>query len=93
MVQKRDRFDWLGLRPGEEEDVDIGQVRVGSGFGGIGRHLCARPSDIGDERRERNLNGADAGSLGLRGPLAFVAVTLVAAIAHEKTLAVLNVCG
>ena len=65
LVEKRNGFGWLGWGPGEEEGVDIGEVRVGNGFRGIGRHLCARPSDIGDERGERNLNGADAGSGGL----------------------------
>ena len=60
MVEKMDRFSWLGLGPGEEESVDIGEVGVGNGFGGIGRHLCAGLSDIGDEWRERNLNRANA---------------------------------
>lgn len=93
MVEKRDSLGWLGFRPGEEESVNIGEVGVGNGFGGIGRHLCAGLSNIGNEWRERNLNGADAGSGGLRGPLAFVPVTLVAAIAHEKPPTVLSVCG
>ena len=82
MVEERDRFGWLGLGPGEEVSVDIGEVGVGNGFGGIGRHLRTGLANIRDEWREWNLNRADARRSGLCRALAFVAMTLVAAVAH-----------
>ena len=77
----------------KEKGVDVGEVRIGNGFGGIGRHLRSGLTNVGDEWRERDLNRTDAGAAGLRGALAFVAVTLVATVTHEELLAFRDICG
>jgi len=77
----------------EEKGIDIGEVHIGNGLGGIGRHLRSGLTNVGDEWRERDLNRADAGAGGLRGALAFIAVTLVATVAHEELLAFRGICG
>ena len=56
MIEEGDGLGGQGWRAREEKGVDIGELGVGDGLGGVRWHLGVRLADVSDERRERNLD-------------------------------------